>query len=130
MAKQKLERRSGLNVTDQVKRIMHESAQEIDAQARPTDGRGMPGHAGKKGVDKRGHSKATYYISLERQKLVRGMAEVEDVRQSDIVEAAVQLIYNLWQSKTIDLEAMKVPTRSLKNTFELDVPDDLNVFLE
>jgi hypothetical protein len=52
------------------------------------------------------------------------------VRQSDIVEAAVQLIYNLWQSKTIDLESLKVPTRSLKNTFELDVPDDLNVFLE
>jgi hypothetical protein len=126
MAAKKGERRSGLTGQPSIVQKLVGQAQERQ-EAERTDGRGRAGHGGERGQDKRGYDKATYYVSLARQDLVREMAEVEDVSQSDIVEAAIVALYNAWKAETVDLEPLKKPTRSLKAGSALVVPEDFDI---
>lgn len=123
----KPKRRSGLAGQSAVERLVNQAAQAQEAEAAKAagrDGRGKPGGAGEKGRDKTGATKATYALSIARQKLIREMAEAEDVSQTDIVEAATVLLYNLWQARRVDLSALKAPVKSLRFSWRLEIPDD------
>ena len=125
----KSKRRSALTSEQSVvSRLINEATER--QQASLTDGRGRPGHAGQKGIDKAGRSKATYNLPVERQNLVRQMAETEEISQGDIVEAAVVAFYNAWKDGQVTLEDLKGPTRSLKAMWKLAVPDDFTFFSE
>ncbi len=126
------ERRSGLkSQRSVVSRLVKKAELRQQAQANQhTDGRGQAGHAGQRGTDKTGRAKATYNIPVDRQELVRQMAEAEDVSQADIVEAAIVALYNAWQAAQVELYEFKSPTRSLKATWKLEIPDDFAPFSE
>jgi hypothetical protein len=112
-----------------VNRLVKKAEERQQAQANQTsDGRGKPGNAGERGVDKTGRAKATYNIPVDRQALVREIAQAEDVSQADIVETAIVAFYNAWQSNKIDLHEFKAPTRSLKAIWKLEIPDDFEFF--
>lgn len=120
-------RRSGLaDKGSVVSRLVGQAEQRQRESA--TDGRGRPGHAGELGRDKLKRSKATYNLSVDRQNLVREMAEAEDISQADVVELAVVALYNAWQAGVIDLQDMKTPARSLRVASKLVVPDDFAPF--
>ena len=125
-------RRSGLkSQRSVVSRLVKKAEQRQQEQAnQTTDGRGRTGNAGERGVDKTGRAKATYNIPVDRQALVREMAIAEDVSQADIVETAIVAFYNAWQTEKIDLHELKTPTRSLKATWKLEIPDDFGLFSE
>lgn len=119
-------RRSGLAGASAVQRLVSQAADaqaETEARNAGRDGRGRPGNAGAVGRDRTGASKATYALPTRRQELVRRMAEAEDVSQTDIVEAAIVALYNAWEAGRVDLEALKVPAKSLKATWHLEVND-------
>ena len=116
-------RRSGLGQQQSVvQRLIGESERRQKEEA--TDGRGRPGHAGQVGQDKQGRSKVTYNIPLDRQALVREMAQDEDVSQADIVEAAIVALHNAWQAGKVDFHLMKNPARSLRVSWKLTIPDE------
>jgi hypothetical protein len=125
-------RRSGLkSQRSVVSRLVKKAEQRQREQAnQATDGRGRVGNAGERGVDKTGRAKATYNIPVDRQALVREMAQAEDVSQADIVETAIVAFYNAWQTEKVDLHELKAPTRSLKATWKLEIPDDFGLFSE
>lgn len=125
----KQQRRSGLASKESAVARLIDKAEERQ-QASIKDGRGRPAHAGQLGTDQSGRSKATYDLPLERQDLVRLMAQTEEVSQGDIVEAAVVAFYNAWQAGRISLAELKENTRSLKATWRLNVPDDFTFFSE
>ena len=91
------------------------------------DGRGRAGNAGEKGKDKRGASKATYYISTEAQEAIRELGEPaptgEDCAQSDLVELAIWRFIKDYRAGLIDIEGMRVPARSLKVAWKLDLEE-------
>lgn len=126
------ERRSGLkSQRSVVSRLVKKAEQRQQTQAnQQTDGRGQAGHAGRRGVDKTGRAKATYNIPVSRQELIRQIAEAEDVSQADIVETAIVAFYNAWQTSRVELHEFKAPTRSLKATWKLEIPDDFSLFSE
>lgn len=127
MSESKKERRSGLgHQASTVARLVGKAEQRQRESA--TDGRGRAAHSGQLGRDKSGRSKATYDLPIDRQRLVREMADQEDVSQSDIVEAAVVALYNAWQADQIKLSDLREPTRSLKVMWKLNVPDELSLF--
>lgn len=128
MAKKQRDRSELNGLHPEVVELSKESLQQQAAQA--SDGRGQAGHAGQKGVDKRGHEKATYYIPVERQNLVREMAKAEDVSQSDMIELAVVGLYNAWRAGKLDLAGLKIPKKSLHVMWELSVPEDFSLFLD
>lgn len=128
MAKKQRDRSELNELHPEVLQLSKESLEQQAAQA--TDGRGRPGHAGQKGVDKRGHQKATYYIPVERQDLVREMAKAEDVSQGDMIELAIVSLYNAWRAGKLDLDDLKHPKKSLHVMWELRVPDEFNFFLD
>ena len=123
-------RRTGLkSQRSVVNRLVKKAEQRQQVQANESaDGRGRAGNAGARGIDKTGRAKATYNIPVDRQALVREMAEAEDVSQADIVESAIVAFYNAWQIEKVDLHGFKVPTRSLKATWKLEIPDDFEFF--
>jgi hypothetical protein len=125
-------RRSGLkSQRSVVNRLVKKAEQRQQAQANPpSDGRGRAGHAGERGVDKTGRAKATYNIPVDRQAMVREMAQAEEVSQADIVESAIVAFYNAWQDNQVDLHPLKAPTRSLKAIWKLEIPDDFQLFSE
>jgi len=125
-------RRSGLkSQRSVVNRLVKKAEQRQQAQAKSSsDGRGRAGNAGERGVDKTGRAKATYNIPVDRQALVREMAQAEEVSQADIVESAIVAFYNAWQGNRIDLHPFKAPTRSLKAIWKLEIPDDFQLFFE
>ena len=132
MSDSKQSRRSGLkSQRSVVNRLVKKAEERQQAQTKPnSDGRGRAGHAGERGVDKTGRAKATYNIPVDRQALVREMAQAEEVSQADIVEAAIVAFYNAWQENQIDLHQFKAPTRSLKAIWKLEIPDDFQLFSE
>lgn len=124
----KPERQTGLSrlesgVTHLVGQSQEAQAEE-QAKAAGKDGRGKPGNAGELGKDKAGLTKATYALPIERQALVREMAESEDVSQTDIIEAAVVAFYNAWQANRVDLSGLKTPAKSLRFSWHLEIPDN------
>lgn len=124
-------RRSGLDGDQStVQHLMSQARQR--QQEQKTRGRGKPGHAGQRGMDKRGVSKATYNISIARQDLVTEMARAEQLTKADVVEAAIVAFYNAWQAGRVDLEDLKVISYSQKqpwrSTVRLDLPDDFALF--
>ena len=123
-------RRSGLKSQRSVVSRLVKKAEQRQQANQTTDGRGRTGNAGERGVDKTGRAKATYNIPVDRQALVREMAQAEDVSQADIVETAIVAFYNAWQTERVDLHELKAPTRSLKATWKLEIPDDFGLFSE
>lgn len=122
------ERRSGLTDTDIAETVDHLVGESEQRQRElATSGRGKPGHAGQLGKDKNDRDKATYDLSVERQALIREMADAEDVAKSDIVEAAVVTFYNAWKERKVSLNDLKEPTRSLRVMWKLKIPDDLEI---
>jgi hypothetical protein len=116
------DRRSGLAGQEStVSRLIGQSTERQREKA--TGGRGKAEHGGQLGQDKTGRSKATYDVSLNRQDLIRLMAQQEDVSQSDIVEVAIVGLYNAWQSGQINLQKFKSSAHSLKASWKLDIPD-------
>lgn len=125
------DRQTGLNrlesgVAQLVGQAQQAQAAEA-AKAAGKDGRGKPGNAGVLGRDKDGLAKATYALPIRRQALVREIAESEDVSQTDIIEAAIVALYNAWQANRVDFSGLKAPTRSLRFSWHLEIPD--NFFL-
>ncbi len=120
--------RSGLIEMSETQRIIEQGLQQQESLY--SDGRGRPGHAGEVGKDKLGTSKATYNISIARQKLVKKMSQDErvEVPKNDIVEAAIVLLYNAWQQNPEILEALKVPSRIPAFEYRLAVPDEFGFF--
>lgn len=121
-------RRSGLSDTDIAETVGHlvEEAEQRQRESE-TDGRGRAGRSGKLGIDSRGRAKASYDLPVSRQTLVREMAETEDVAQSDVVEAAIVVLYNAWQAGQLDFHDLKTHARSLHVAWKLQVPDDLAI---
>jgi hypothetical protein len=129
----KSERQSGLTAPDSiVKRMVNQAAERQeaeDAKAQGKDGRGRPGHAGKVGRDNKGTEKRTYYIPLGRQELVEEIAKIEEVSQSNIVEAAILAFYNAYKAGKVDLyQYREIHGQSLKVAYRLELPDDFNIF--
>lgn len=120
-------RRSGIDQDSSVVSRLVGQAEERQRE-QVTRGRGKAGHGGKVGQDKTGRQKASYDLSVKRQKLVRDMAQQEDVSQTDIVEAAVVVFYNAWRAGKVDLGEMREPARSLKALWKLNVPDEFSFF--
>jgi hypothetical protein len=120
-------RQSGLTAPDSIVKRMVGAAQSRqeaeEAKAAGRDGRGKPGSAGELGKDKTGLTKATYALPVQRQALVRKMAEAEDVSQTDIVEAAVVALYSAWQAGQVDFSGLKTPAKSLRFSWHLEIPD-------
>lgn len=120
------ERRSGLGQQSTVNRLV---SQAHDAQkAAHSDGRGKPGNAGQLGRDKEGVTKATYALPISRQDWVREIAEAEDVSKTDIAEAAIVAFYNAWKAGRVDLSGLKLPAKSLRFSWHLEIPDELSFF--
>ena len=119
----KPKRQSGLTAPDSIVKRMVGAAQDRqqaeEDKAAGRDGRGKPAGAGELGKDKAGLTKATYALPLARQALVREMAEAEDVSQTDIVEAAIVLLYQRWQAGQVDFSAIKQPAKSLRFSWHL-----------
>lgn len=128
----KPERQTGLTAPDSIVKRMVGAAQarqeEEADRAAGRDGRGKPGGAGELGKDKTGLTKATYALPIQRQALVREMAEAEDVSQTDIIEAAIVALYNAWQVNRVNLSGLKTPAKSLRFSWHLEIPD--NFFLD
>lgn len=115
------------NLTESVSNLAGQARQrQADEAARAAgkDGRGQPGHAGQRGRDKTGLTKATYALPIHRQEMVREMAAAEDCSQTDIVEAAVVALYNAWQAGQVDFSELKMTTRSLRFSWRLEIPDN------
>lgn len=115
------------NLTESVDNLSRQSREAQAAQqarAEGKDGRGKPGHAGQLGRDNTGLAKCTYALPVHRQELIRAMAAAEDCSQTDIVEAAIVALYNVWQSGRVDLAGLKVPTKSLRFSWHLEIPDN------
>lgn len=126
---EKPKRQSGLTAPDSiVKRMV--GAARARQEAEQTSGQGRPGHAGKIGRDSAGRTKATYNISLAAQDIAREIAEAEEVSQADIVELALHLLEDAWRAGKVDLHPYKVPTRSLKVSWKLELPGKINFFRE
>jgi len=128
MAVKKPERQSGLTAPDSIVKRMVGAAQARQEEER-SSGQGRPGHAGKIGRDSAGRTKATYNISLAAQEIARAIAEEEEVSQADIVEVALRLLDSAWRAGKVDLHPYKVPTRSLKVSWKLELPDEIKLFL-
>lgn len=128
MARREVERRSGLagSQISQTQRVMERSREKQAVEQ--TDGRGRPGHGGTVGRDSAGRSKATYNISLAAQEIARAIAEQEEVSQADIVEAALLVFRSAWQAGRVDLFPYKVLTRSLKVSWRLELPAEIDLF--
>ena len=127
--KKEEERRSGLGETAAASAVSSLLG-DIEKQEREavTHGRGLAGHGGKLGQDKRGHQKATYNIPIEIQTMVRSIAEAEDVGQADIVHAAIVALHNAYQAGKVDFHAMREPARSIRVLWKLSVPEDFGTF--
>lgn len=122
------ERRSALGEVgaSQVQRILDRSQEKIEAET--SSGRGKPGHGGELGRDKTGRSKATYDVSADVQNRVRSIAEGEGVVIGDIVEAALLAFCNAYDAGKIDLQDYRIPTRSLKADWKLELPENFSFF--
>jgi hypothetical protein len=131
-ASKKSERRSALSPGKDsvVGRLVDTATERQRENTQNSPGRGRPGHGGELGLDGRGRAKATYDLSLDRQALVREMAEAENVAQSDIIEAAIVLLHNARQAGLVDLHDLKRPARSLKADWKLEIPDEFGSKLE
>lgn len=126
----KKERRSALTPPSQVDRIMGRAA---DRQRREsTDGRGQAGHAGTKGIDKRGQSKKTLMLPLETQARIEHLARAEGVTQADIVAVAVAMLDELRQAGRVDLEPLKALVYSeaqpWRSATRIAIPEDFIFF--
>lgn len=121
-----MSRRSGLgSQSDIVNRLLGQ-AEEKQEQARTT-GQGRPGNAGAVGQDRAGRSKATYDISTATQDRLRAIAEAEGVAISDLVELAAVAFCTAHEGGKVDLYPLRVPTRSLRADWKLEVPQDLEL---
>ena len=121
--------RTAFDEPSAVEQIVQGAQQRQREEARH-DGRGVPGNAGKLGVDKEGKAKMTIYLSPEHQALIRGMGEQEDVLLRSLVELAVVGLYDAWKRGKVDLESMKEYARSMKATYKLEIPEDFSFFSE
>lgn len=122
-------RRSGLDNQSQVVSRLLNKAEEKQRQAQ-TSGAGRPGNAGERGRDRSGRSKATYDISTETQDRLRAVAEAEGVVISDLVEAAIAAFCTAYEAGKVDLYPLRVPTRSLKADWKLEIPYEFELFSE
>jgi len=120
-------RRSGLQPESSFVRDQLDRAQR-QAEEGKRRGAGKPGHAGTVGRDRAGRERATYNVSLARQSLIREIAQAEDISLSNVVEFAIVVLHSAWQRGDIDLGEMKRPTRSLRVTWELEIPDKFSFF--
>lgn len=123
------ERRSGLAGRQSTVARLVGQAEERQRE-KTTGGRGRAGHGGKLGQDKAGRDKATYDLPLDYQDLVRQLAEQEDVSQSDIVRVAIKILHDARQAGQINLADFKIPARSLKASWKLQLPEDFEFFSE
>ena len=129
MAKSK--RRSAFEDSDYFDQMLDQAqvaAAEEEARASGRTGKGKPAHAGTLGVDQAGRSKATYDITEATQTAIREIAQAEECHISDIAEAALRLFVVKHQAGQIDLHPYKVPTRSLKAIWRLELPPEIDFF--
>lgn len=66
--------------------------------------------------------KATFDLSTAMIERVKEVAKTEDVSQSDIAALALARFFAEYERGAVDLESMKMPARSLKFAFRLDLP--------
>ena len=98
-------RRSGLDsIEDTVTTLSRQShAAQAEEQVKPYAGRGKPGHAGQKGVDKTGRHKITADVAPGRKEQVEEMARGLGISASDVVDAALANMYTFFRRDVIDL---------------------------
>lgn len=65
----------------------------------------------------------TYDLPLVLIERVRGLAEEEEIAQSDLVAWAVISFLVAYEAGEVDLEAHKVHARSLRFRYRLELPD-------
>ena len=70
--------------------------------------------------------KATFDLPLAMIERVREVAGQEDVAQSDIAALALDRFLGEYDRGDIDLESLKMPARSLKFAFRLELPGNWN----
>lgn len=119
--------RTAFEEPSEVEKIVRSAQAKLEDEAR-YDRRGVAGSAGIKGVDKRGVSKATYNLPLNRQSMVNEVAGKLDVPKNDLVEAAIVALYNAIQNDPTFIDNLIRPGRLLTNAYRLDVPDDFDPY--
>ena len=60
--------------------------------------------------------------------LVAEIAAAEGIAKSDVVELAIQLVWEAYRAGLIDFYRLRRPARSLRVEWKIDVPEDIGLF--